>query len=349
MLLPLFLASCGSNVGKEADLPSQGTVVDNETGKAKLKAAVKSEITPDDKGSDAFGFSIHDAHFSETIDGSMKMGAMTIASIKSNVEAKNGKISFGIEGLTGDKADNLRASLSMGIDIKGEFKAEYTNPAQPQAEKIEDTTSPLMSYTFDGNYAASADLYQNALYIDYSNKQVFSLISSILGEAANTLPSSGKAKIALGLKDDSFPLVDASDIEDFDKDYEEFFASLPEGGEFKDHGKYGFSYSGTFGEKELEGETENDATTNVPSVNLDFNAGCSLSYALVFKETGLVSFGIEADLGASFSSNAGTSLDSYSLSGTTSVKFGIKFDFLRGSDVKFPTVKTAEFEEVKNS
>lgn len=347
MLLPIFLVSCGSNVGKEAELPSQGTAVDTKIGKEKLKAAVKKEMTPDDNGSDAFGFSIHDAHFSETFDGNLKVGAVTLASITSNMEAKNGKISFGIAGMTGNKADNLRASLSLGIDLKGEFKADYQSTIQPYAVQTP-AANPLMNMTFDGNYSASADLYQNALYLDYSNKHVFSLLSSVLGTAMNSLPQSGKAKVALGLKDEDFPLVNVSDVEDFDKEYEEFYASLPEGGEFKDHGKYGFSYSGTVGQKELNGET--DGTENISSaLDFNFDAGCSLSYALVFKETGLVSFGIEADLGATFGgklSSGSDDISAYTLSGTASTKFGVKFDFLRGSDVKFPTVKTADYESV---
>ena len=244
LFIPLFLASCG-NAGNETKLPNNGTAIDTTIGKEKLKAAVKSEITPNESKSDAFGFTISGAHISENLDGSIMMAGQSFATLASKIEAKNGKFNFGVKGMTSSSANDFRATLSAGIDINGASSVTYNpNLSIPVSVDNTDTVSPLTNVEFNGNYKASADIFENNLYIDLSNKHVFSFISTYFGQLTSSLPANGKMMIPLNLEDKDFPLLDASNVADFDADYEEFFKQLPQGGEFKNHGKAGFSYSG---------------------------------------------------------------------------------------------------------
>lgn len=346
LFIPFFLASCG-NAGAETKLPNSGTKIDSTVGKEKLKLAIKSEMTPDENKSDAFGFSISGAHFSENVDGSISVANQEFASITSKVEAKNGKFDFGVKGITSKSCNDFRAILSAGIDINGSTSAKYnTNIDVLTSDAKADI--PATSVEFKGAYKASANILENNLYLDLSNEQMLSFINTYIGNLAETIPVSGKVKLPLGLKDEEFPLIDADDIAEFDAKYDEFFKELPEGGEFKDHGKAGFSYSGKLGKEDIEKEVNNNtADDNTPtSATFTANADSYFSYALVFKETGLVSFGIDASVG--FDISAGLSsegIPGYEFAAAGNVEFGAKFEFLRGSDVKFPEVKTEEFEE----
>lgn len=346
LFIPFFLASCG-NAGAEAKLPNSGTKIDSTVGKEKLKLAIKSEMTPDENKSDAFGFSISGAHFSENVDGSISVANQEFASITSKVEAKNGKFDFGVKGITSKSCNDFRAILSAGIDINGSTTAKYNTNIDVLTSDAK-ADMPATSVEFKGAYKASANILENNLYLDLSNKQMLSFINTYIGNLAETIPVSGKVKLPLGLKDEEFPLIDADDIAEFDAKYNEFFKKLPEGGEFKDHGKAGFSYSGKLDKEDIEKEVSNNtADDNTPtSATFTANADSYFSYALVFKETGLVSFGIDASVG--FDISAGLSSDGipgYEFAAAGNVEFGTKFEFLRGSDVKFPEVKTEEFEE----
>ena len=346
LLIPFFLASCG-NTGAETKLPNSGTKIDSTVGKEKLKLAIKSEMTPDENKSDAFGFSISGAHFSENIDGSISIANQEFASITSKVEAKNGKFDFGVKGMTSKSCNDFRATLYAGIDIDGSTAVKYNaNIAAPTSDVKTDMTAT--SAEFKGTYKASANILENNLYLDLSNKQILSFVNTYIGNLAETIPVSGKVKLPLGLTDEEFPLIDADDIAEFDAKYDEFFKELPEGGEFKDHGKAGFSYSGKLDKEDIEKEVSDNTADDNTSTSATFtaNADSYFSYALVFKETGLVSFGIDASVG--FDISAGLSSDGisgYEFATAGNVEFGAKFEFLRGSDVKFPEVKTEEFEE----
>ena len=346
LFIPLFLASCGST-GAETKLPNNGTKIDSTVGKEKLKLAVKNEMTPDVNKSDAFGFSINGAHFSEKLDGSISIANQEFASITSKVEAKNGKFNFGVKGMTSKSCNDFRATISAGIDINGSTTVKYnTNITVPASNPKVDM--PTTSAEFKGAYKASADILENNLYLDLSNKQTLSLINTYVGNLVGAIPVSGKVKLPLGLKDEEFPLIDTDDVAEFDAKYDEFFKELPEGGEFKDHGKAGFSYSGKLGKEDIEKEVNDDAADDntLSSATFTAKADSYFSYALVFKETGLVSFGIDASVG--FDMSAGLSAEGipgYKFATAGNVEFGAKFEFLRGSDVKFPEVKTAEFEE----
>lgn len=346
LFIPFFLASCG-NAGAETKLPNSGTKIDSTVGKEKLKLAIKSEMTPDENKSDAFGFSISGAHFSENVDGSISVANQEFASITSKVEAKNGKFDFGVKGITSKSCNDFRAILSAGIDINGSTTAKYNTNIDVLTSDAK-ADMPATSVEFKGAYKASANILENNLYLDLSNKQMLSFINTYIGNLAETIPVSGKVKLPLGLKDEEFPLIDADDIAEFDAKYNEFFKKLPEGGEFKDHGKAGFSYSGKLDKEDIEKEVNNNtADDNTPtSATFTANADSYFSYALVFKETGLVSFGIDASVG--FDISAGLSsegIPGYEFAAAGNVEFGTKFEFLRGSDVKFPEVKTEEFEE----
>lgn len=346
LFIPFFLASCG-NAGAETKLPNSGTKIDSTVGKEKLKLAIKSEMTPDENKSDAFGFSISGAHFSENVDGSISVANQEFASITSKVEAKNGKFDFGVKGITSKSCNDFRAILSAGIDINGSTTAKYNTNIDVLTSDAK-ADMPATSVEFKGAYKASANILENNLYLDLSNKQMLSFINTYIGNLAETIPVSGKVKLPLGLKDEEFPLIDADDIAEFDAKYNEFFKKLPEGGEFKDHGKAGFSYSGKLDKEDIEKEVSNNtADDNTPtSATFTANADSYFSYALVFKETGLVSFGIDASVG--FDISAGLSsegIPGYEFAAAGNVEFGTKFEFLRGSDVKFPEVKTEEFEE----
>ena len=346
LFIPFFLASCG-NAGAETKLPNSGTKIDSTVGKEKLKLAIKSEMTPDENKSDAFGFSISGAHFSENFDGSISVANQEFASITSKVEAKNGKFDFGVKGITSESCNDFRAILSAGIDINGSTAAKYNTNIDVLTSDAK-ADMPATSVEFKGAYKASANILENNLYLDLSNKQMLSFINTYIGNLAETIPVSGKVKLPLGLKDEEFPLIDADDIAEFDAKYNEFFKKLPEGGEFKDHGNAGFSYSGKLDKEEIEKEVNNNtADDNTPtSATLTASADSYFSYALVFKETGLVSFGIDASVG--FDISAGLSsegIPGYEFAAAGNVEFGTKFEFLRGSDVKFPEVKTEEFEE----
>lgn len=346
LFIPLFLASCGST-GAETKLPNNGTKIDAAVGKEKLKLAVKNEMTPDENKSDAFGFSINGAHFSEKIDGSISIANQTFASITSKVEAKNGEFNFGVKGMTSDSCNDFRATLYAGIDINGSTTVKYnTNITVPASNPKVDM--PATSAEFKGTYKASADILENNLYLDLSNKQTLSFINTYVCKLVGSIPASGKVKLPLGLKDEEFPLIDTADIAEFDAKYEEFFKELPEGGEFKDHGKAGFSYSGKLGKEDIEKEMNDDAAddTTLSSATFTAKSDAYFKYALVFKETGLVSFGVDASVG--FDLSAGLSAEGipgYKFATAGNVEFGAKFEFLRGSDVKFPEVKTEEFKE----
>ena len=350
LFIPLFLASCG-NVGNETKLPNSGTAIDTTVGKEKLKAAVKKEITPDESKSDAFGFAISGAHISENFDGSIMMASQSVATFASKIEAKNGKFNFGLKGMTSSSPNDLRATLSAGIDINGASSVTYNpNISVPISTVDTDTVSPLTNVEFKGNYKASADILEKKLYIDLSNKQVFSFINTYFGQLTSSLPASGKMMIPLNFEEKDFPLLDASKVADFDAGYEEFFKQLPQDGEFKDHGKAGFSYSGKLGkdaiEKEIEGDNATDETSNGASVRV--NADSYFGYALIFKETGLVSFGIDASVGFNMTADiANQTMPGFKFTVSGNVSFGMKFEFLRGDDVKFPTVKTEDFSETK--
>ena len=335
LFIPFFLTSCG-NAGTEAKLPNSGTKIDSTVGKEKLKLAIKSEMTPDENKNDAFGFSISGAHFSEKIDGSISAANQAVASIRSKVEPKNGKFDFGVTGMPSKSCNDFRATLSAGIDINGSTAVKYN------------ADMPATSAEFKGTYKASANILENNLCIDLSNKQTLSFIDTYIGNLAETIPVSGKVKLPLGLTDEEFPLIDADDVAEFDAKYDEFFKELPEGGEFKDHGNAGFSYSGKLGKEDIEKEVNDNTADNNTSTSATFTANDDsyFSYALVFKDTGLVSFGIDASVG--FDISAGLSSDGipgYEFATAGNVEFGAKFEFLRGSDVKFPEVKTEEFEE----
>ncbi len=343
LFLPILITSCNGSTGNETKLPNNGTAIDRTVGKEKLKAAVKSEVEPD-SDNDAFGFSISGAHFSESFTGGMTVADQSIASITSKIEAKNGKISFGVKGHTGTKASDFRATLSASINVKGNYTTTYNaNIAVPTADVA---ATPTTNTEFNGDYAVSADLFENNLYLDLSNKQVFSLLSTLLGQYTSSLPSSGKAKVALNMSDEDFPLIKNLDTTEFDEAYEEFYSSLPDDGEFKDHGKAGYSYSGKLTGTELNEEGEEETTTKI---SYNYSADSSFSYALVFNESGFVSFGIDANLGLSTSVDMGTSASSYKLNYSGNLSFGLKFEFLRGNDVKFPTVDTAAYTTVSTA
>lgn len=350
LFLPLLITSCGGNAGNETKLPNNGTAIDRTVGKEKLKAAVKSEVDSKDE-SDAFGFSVKDAHFSETLDGSLAVANQSIATISSKVEAKNGTFNFGIKGLTGTKANDLTATLSASINVTGNYNTTYNNQITMPTAVADASIAPSTNMEFKGDYAVSANLLENNLYLDLSNKQVYSLVSTLLGTNSALLPASGKAKFALNLKDESFPIVDSTDAEKFDENYEEFYESLPDDGEFKDHGKAGYSYSGKISATELNKKKDDDSDTSksiIPtsSYNYNYSADSAFNYALIFNESGFVSFGIDASLGLSMTIETGTTDVygyGYKMTYNGTVSFGLKFEFLKGSDVKFPTVDTSAY------
>lgn len=353
LFIPLFLASCG-NAGNETKLPNSGTAIDTTVGKEKLKAAVKSEITPDESKSDAFGFTINGAHISENMDGSITMGGQSLATLASKIEARSGIFNFGVKGMTSSSANDFRATLSAGININGASSVTYNqNITAPVSVDRTDTVSPLTNVEFKGNYKASIDILENNLYIDLSNKQVFSFISTYFGQLTSSLPANGKMMIPLGLEDKDFPLIDANNVADFDAGYEEFFKDLPQGGEFKDHGNAGFSYSGKMGKDALEKQIEDDKATDesLKGAFVAVNADSYFGYSLLFKETGFVSFGIDASIGfnmtADLSSQMMPGMNAVKFTVSGNISFGMKFKFLRGDDVKFPTVKTKDFTETK--
>lgn len=355
LFIPLFLASCG-NAGNETKLPNSGTAIDATVGKEKLKAAVKQEMTPDTTKSDALGFAISGAHVSENLDGSIMMAGQSIATIASKIEAKNGKFNFGVKGLTSSSSNDLRATLSAGIDINGASSVTYNPNISVPVSAVNgdadgnDTVSPFANAEFKGNYKASIDLLEKNLYIDLSNKQVASFMSSYFGKLTSSLPANGKLKIALPLEDKDFPLLDTSNVAEFDAEYEEFFKQLPQGGEFKDHGKAGFSYSGKLGKDAIEKEIEDSKDTgdSFKGASVKVNADSYLGYALIFKETGFVSFGIDASFGFDMTADLSTTdIPGFKVKVSGNVSFGMKFEFLRGDDVKFPTIKTEDFSESK--
>ncbi len=341
LFLPVLITSCSGSTGNETKLPNNGTAIDRAVGKEKLKAAVKSEVEPEGDN-DAFGFSISGAHFSESFTGGITVANQSVATISSKIEAKNGKINFGVKGHTGKSANDFRATLSASININGNYNTTYnTQIAVPTADASAAAT-PSTNAEFKGDYAVSADLFEKNLYVDLSNKQVFSLLSTFLGQYTSSLPASGKAKVALNMSDEDFPLISNIDTTEFDDAYEEFYSSLPDDGEFKDHGKAGYSYSGKLTGTKLNEEVSSDSSTS-NSLSYTFGADSSFSYALIFNESGFVSFGIDANLGITTTVDLGTTDIGYKMNYSGNLSFGLKFEFLRGNDVKFPTVDTSAY------
>lgn len=343
LFLPLLVTSCGGSVGNETKLPNNGTAIDRTVGKEKLKAAVKSEVAPEDDN-DAFGFTVSDAHFSESLSGGITVANQSIATISSKVEAKNGKINFGVKGLTGTKANDLRATLSASINVTGNYSTTYnTQVTMPTAADTGAALTPSTNMEFNGDYAVSADVFENNLYLDLSNKQVFSLISTYLGQYASSLPTSGKAKVGPLFEDESFPIIQNTDTAEFDEAYEEFFNDLPDNGEFKDHGKAGYSYSGKLTATDLNDEQASGSESSLLNLSFTFGTDSSFSYALIFNESGFVSFGVDASLGFTLNTELSGTDVGYKMSYSGNLSFGLKFEFVRGNDVKFPTVDTSAY------
>lgn len=342
LFLPLLITSCSGSTGNETKLPNNGTAIDRTVGKEKLKAAVKNEVEPEGDN-DAFGFAVSDAHFSESLSGGITVANQSVATISSKVEAKNGKINFGVKGLTGTNANDFRATLSASINVNGNYNTTYNNQITMPTADTNASLTPSTNMEFKGDYAVSADVLENNLYLDLSNKQVFSLISTYLGQYTNSLPASGKAKFGPIFDDDAFPIIEFDDTAEFDEAYEEFYDSLPDNGEFKDHGKSGYSYSGKLTATDLNEDQSDSSGSNLMDLSFTFGADSTFGYALIFNEEGFVSFGIDASLGFSLSMNLSSTDVGYKVTFSGNLSFGLKFEFLRGDDVKFPSVDTSAY------
>ena len=131
---------------------------------------------------------------------------------------------------------------------------------------------------------------------------------------------------------------------------------LPKDGQFKDHNKGVFSYSGELKGNALSSYLNPDEETELdPLVKLQLSADSSFEYSLIFTEDGLASFGYEYKV----SGNIQVRLDPTQIEGlptlgmndltlslTMDLSSGSKFSFLTNDAVTFPAINLDDYTEV---
>ncbi|MGN1243354.1 MAG: hypothetical protein ACI4TN_03860, partial [Candidatus Enterosoma sp.] len=137
---------------------------------------------------------------------------------------------------------------------------------------------------------------------------------------------------------------------------EEIVNVLPKDGQFKDHNKGVFSYSGELKGNALSSYLNPDEETELdPLVKLQLSADSSFEYSLIFTEDGLASFGYEYKV----SGNIQVRLDPTQIEGlptlgmndltlslTMDLSSGSKFSFLTNDAITFPAINLDDFTEV---
>lgn len=356
VLLPLLLVSCGdSTSNNETKLPNSGTVVTADIGKTQLKKAFASTANLDENN-DAIGLKVSGAHLETAVETNVSYSGITVGKIAASFKLTNGTFNVGVKGMTGDKAADFKAYAGASVNVNGNLSITSNTPDSTGTMQESTTTR-----NYDGTYSVSASIDNSTLYADLSNKEVFSLANTFLSTQMITLPTSGKIKTALDMKDSDFPLITSSDTEELDKAYQEFYQSLPEGGTYKDHGNDVYSYSGTVTGEELNKYLGDDTSVSDSlSADLSFDAASSYDYALIFNDKGFESFGIECTAKLNVTSNlSSNTLDSssddvtvplsYSATGSVEAKFGVKIELVTGNDVSFPTINDADYTVISSN
>lgn len=354
--LGIGLTGC-SGSQNETKLPNKGTVITNDEGKKQLSNSTRkmaSELL--ESSNDAIGVSVNGAHVEAEIDIDQKMNGVSAYSMNYSFKAKDGYLNAGFKGLTAEKASDISAFLTSGIKIDGDVKVS--------AQNYDGGTSTVTS-EIDGDYAVGAYLENNQVFFDFSNEDVKSLITvfgSSVGIESTTLPANGKFKTDVAVDEATLPLLEEEDLNTIDSEISELLGEieLPENGEFRDHGNGKYSYSGSYDVADIEDQLKKADY----DVSLSFDKKTEISYAIIFDESGFVSFGFEGNVKMEFVSEE--SLDfgndnelyldsgievgdgfSYTMTGTMDYSFGYKVNFLKGDKVKFPTINENEYTNIE--
>ena len=366
-LLPLTLivTSC-SGAGSETKLPSKGTVLEAQDGKTKLASSIDATVTPDE-GNDAFGFEIENAHSKTSVIGNVKntITNTNLMEFTSKESLTDGKFFFGFKGITATEGKDIRAALHAGAKLNSETKFTSTIPGASFEKK------------FDGKYGINLDLIKEELYVDLVNDATYSLVNDIINtfisssgitgsipgisfDLSTIIPTEGKARFAADIDEDILPLMSERDLGNIKAHFATELDDLPAGGEYRDHGKAGFSYSGKLTgdvmEKEINDEL-NDETDDGQeeakkfTVSTDFTTDSYADYAILFDKTGIKSIGFNYKLSFTFAfdysqdalPDFGLEASGYNLAFTTELEGGVKFKFLKGADVVFDNLKAEDY------
>lgn len=346
-LLPFtLLASCSSANTK---LPNSGKNISAEEGRQKLANSIENTIEEDNKPLDAIGFEVNDSHSKTELTGYMKNADTSILDLNVDLTLKKGEFKAGFKGLNATDPNGIKFLLSVGSEINGSIN--ITSSLMPGVS---------MNSEYKGLYEAALGIEKKNLYFDLSNKQTYSLISQFanidLGvDIGSLLPSSGKGKIALPF-DDSFTPIGTDALTSIQEGLGEIVNGLPKDGQFKDHNKGVFSYSGELKGNALSSYLNPDEETELDHlVKLQLSADSSFEYSLIFTEDGLASFGYEYKV----SGNIQVRLDPTQIEGlptlgmndltlslTMDLSSGSKFSFLTNDAITFPAINLDDYTEI---
>lgn len=366
-LLPLTLivTSC-SGAGSETKLPSKGTVLEAQDGKTKLASSIDATVTPD-KNNDAFGFEIENAHSKTSVIGNVKnkITNSNMMEFTGKESLADGKFFFGFKGITATEGKDIRAALHAGAKLNSETKLTSSIPGVSFEKK------------FNGKYGINLDLIKEELYVDLVNDATYSLISDIINtfisssgvtgsiprisfDLSTIIPTEGKARFAADIDEDKLPIISEKDLAEIKTSFKTSLEDLPEGGEFRDHGKAGFSYSGKLTGDVMEKEINDDLNDKDDdgkdeakkfTVSTDFTADSYADYAIIFDNTGIKSIGFSYKLSFTFAydysqdalPDFGLEASGYNIAFTTELEGGVKFKFLKGADVVFDDLKAEDY------
>lgn len=350
----LLVTSCNGD-NSYTSLPNEGTLMTSTQGVTALTNSI--DAYKEDSETDAFGLTLDDGYFSNSIKGDISLASTnsTYINLEASASFSNFDFYFGTKGLKGNSVNDLVSSLYTGFD----FEAKYNF-----ASAI-DSSNGINKEFSKKNYDLKLDLLNDKLYIDLSNENTYELIETLLtyflassyssitlSDDSSSLLSyilKPKSYINLGLSDVlNMPLIDDTVIDSLAS----YIKELPNEisfGEFKDHGDNTYSFSAYLGTEELNELNEGLGAITFSSryefndIELTFNEGSNFNFALIFNEYGLISFGMDYSVDFSFNANYE---EEYIYDYDITSEAGFKVNFVLGDSVKFNDIDTSTYTEL---
>lgn len=329
VLLSLF--SCGNDV----KLPNKGTEIQKATG---IKAL--NEATTVSTSNDAFGFRMTSSKTGISMDlSSVSNYSGTNSSVNSSYDFSMTDLDtkFAISGLTSSNIEDLKASLTFGVNLNGDISSLLNS-------FIAAGTSSSKLVINEGKYSFDSYLRNGVVYANLSQKNMANLLNTLYPNQENNTKL--KLDITSLIPEGTLPLLSTDNITSIQEDISSFTKQLidnsPEG-VFKDHGNDIYSFSDSLIGDEIKSEIKTSLSSieSLPSFDIDVTNKSEANLTVIFStKTGLTGFAFNFNIDATLI-NTISSESTSSISTTINLKaeadFSVNFSY--GEDVKVEELK----------
>lgn len=370
--LPVLLVSCGQG-NSIAGLPSGGHNMAQAQGKEEMNNAIQATVNA--TTDDAIGAKIQNANLVFDYQSTFTDRNSTIlGNTGASLDVTNFNFLGGAEGLFSRNPDDVALYTTTSATAKANLTSQRTDYG-----KQIDFKMPELVKNFQGDYAFGANIQNRNMYFDLSNDSLYYTISDIANTVAKIVDPTSNFDFAISFPDrkvyaptdwdlDDFPLLEE---ETFTQKLFDEFDSLPEVGEYKDHGNGTYSYSGSFHYRDLDDVFEeffdndiidNDLFENDKIFDNDafddnildtdifedafddivYDSTSTLTFVALFGSKGIQSLTFDGKVSGKAKHRL-ESREPFYKTTETKADFNFKVDFFYGKDVEFPTLNTSEY------